>query len=102
MANNKNIMENRRELVKSELASFLEMQGFDVSVGKTFINAVCGNEYEVSVYVNSMVIVDVHRIVSGNVSISKHFHLEKMAIKTSEAIKKFIIAAIKFIIREGM
>ena len=48
MANNKNIMENRRELVKSELTSFLEMQGFDVSVGKTFINAVCGNEYEVT------------------------------------------------------
>lgn len=102
MADNKNIMENRRELVKGELVSFLEMQGFDVSVGKTFINAVCGHEYEVSVYVNSTVIVDVHRIVSGNVSVSKHFKLERMAIKTSEAIKKFIIAAIKFIIKEDM
>ena len=93
---------NRHEIVKENIAEFLETQGFDVVSEKTMVNGVCDNDYEVTVYVNAHTIVDVHRLGGGNVSISKMFKTEKMAIKTSEEVKRFIIAAIKFIVKEDM
>lgn len=95
-------MANRREIVKENIAEFLETQGFDVVSEKTMVNGVCDHEYEVTVYVNAHTFVDVHRRGAGNVSVSKTFKTEKMAIKTSEEVKRFIIAAIKFIVKEDM
>lgn len=95
-------MANRREIVKENIAEFLETQGFDVVSEKTMVNGVSDHEYEVTVYVNAHTFVDVHRRGAGNVSISKTFKTEKMAIKTSEEVKRFIIAAIKFIVKEDM
>ena len=92
-------MANRREIVKENIAEFLETQGFDVVSEKTMVNGVSDHEYEVTVYVNAHTFVDIHRRGAGNVSISK---TEKMAIKTSEEVKRFIIAAIKFIVKEDM
>lgn len=93
---------NRRTIVKKNVMKFLETQGFDVSCGETMVNGVSDNDYEVTVYVNAHTIVDVHRLGTGNISISKTFKTEKMAIKTSEEVKRFIIAAIKFIVKEDM
>lgn len=95
-------MANRRTIVKENVMEFLESQGFDVSCGETMVNGVCDNDYEVTVYVNAHTIVDVHRLGAGNVSISKTFKTERMVIKTSEEVKRFIIAAIKFIVKEDM
>ena len=95
-------MANRCKVVKENIAEFLETQGFDVVSENTMVNGVCDHEYEVTVYMNAHTNVDVHRLGGGNVSISKTFKTEKMAIKTSEEVKRFIIAAIKFIVKEDM
>lgn len=97
-----NLTEQKRTIL-NDIADYLTAQGYDCAdrddsvVGGTLC-AFC-EDYMVDVHIGATVLVTVSKMDFENVSVSKRFKVNLMALKTVEDIKMFISKANKFIIK---
>lgn len=101
-----NLAEQKRTIL-NDIDEYLAAQGYDCSDRKDNVEggtlcAFC-EDYVVDIHVGATVLVTVSKMDFENISVSKRFQVELMAMKTVEAVKRFVSKANKFIIKnEGV
>lgn len=97
-----NLAEQKRTIL-NDVSEYLAAQGYDCSDRKDNVEggnlcAFC-EDYVVDVHVGATVLVTVSKMDFENISVSKRFKVDLMAIKTVESVRRFIVNANKFIIK---
>lgn len=97
-----NLAEQKRTIL-NDIADYLTAHGYDCtdkndSVEGGTLCAFC-EDYVVDVHIGATVLVTVSKMDFENISVSKRFKIDLMAIKTVESVKRFVSKANKFIIK---
>lgn len=97
-----NLKEQKRTIL-NEIDEYLAAQGYDCSDRKDNVEggtlcAFC-EDYVVDVHIGATVLVTVSKMDFENISVSKRFKIDLMAIKTVESVKRFVSKANRFIVK---
>lgn len=97
-----NLTEQKRTIL-NDISEYLSAQGYDCTDRKDSVEGgtICAfcEDYVVDVHIGATVLVTVSKMDFENISVSKRFKVDLMAIKTVENVRRFIVKANRFIIK---
>lgn len=97
-----NLTEQKRTIL-NDISEYLSAQGYDCADRKDGVEGgtICAfcEDYVVDVHIGATVLVTVSKMDFENISVSKRFKVDLMAIKTVENVRRFIVKANRFIIK---